>query len=392
MSTDARTVAGILTTGLAAGLATVAAHAGWTFWPGFLAIPLIFIAVVLARGPSGRPALSAPGLGSYSDGIFGNPDASLAGPPISVVLPGVEHECTLPRMLVHSAVDGYDFRFSATVRWRESANVPQVVHNDLAAVARAAIVRRAADVLAVREPGEVALAEVELAGALGARLPDAAGMLEAWAGDVTLTLSDADKERMRRLAEIRKDEEVWEQEREYEKQRRAYLGDDVLKSGGSAVVWALSRKEDAIERAVSLIGPLALLSAAANDTDVAPVFRRLAPPQYQEREEPEPYEAYEAPEFEPAPGSAPRTTRDYVDEFADHLGFPPDLDLRGYFVSNFAAFLRAVDRKEEADNLQRILRVVRDDNPEPGESLPDPDPDPDPGSDPDPYDYDPYEP
>ena len=248
MSTDTKIMGGIVTTGLAGALAAVAASAGWAFWPVFLGIPLVFIAVAMGSQSSVRTRVADSGLGAYTyvDGTFTNGGDPSAGASIPLMLPSIEHTCGLPRMPVPSAVAGYEFRFSATVRWRESANVPQVVHSDPEAVARAVIVRRAFDLLAARDPGEVALAEVELAGALGAKLPDAAGLIEAWAGDVTLTLSDDDKERMRRLAEIRKEEEVWAKEREYEKQRRAYLGDDVLKSAGSAVVWALSDRKSVV--------------------------------------------------------------------------------------------------------------------------------------------------
>ncbi|ACU76351.1 hypothetical protein Caci_7526 [Catenulispora acidiphila DSM 44928] len=377
MSTDTKIVVGVVVTGLSACLAAVAAHVGWSFWPALLGIPLVFAAVAVGSHPGGRSydAKSgddasyngfAPSASSWTDGGL------TVSPPLSVMLPGVEHECPQPRMRLRSAADGYDFRFAATVRWRESANMSPVAHSDLAAVARSAIIRRAADLLASRDPGEVALVEAELAGALGARLSDATGLLEAWAGDVSLTLSDADSERMRRLTEIRKDEQVWESEREYEKHRRAYLGGDVLKSAGSAVVWALARKEDSIERAVDLIGPLALLSAAANDTDVAPVFRHLVAPEFaaQNGHVPSPpdasndYDNYgdDDDHADPEPARAngvPRTTPDYIAEMADHLGFTSS-DHRNLFVGNIVNVLKSMERPDDAESVRRAFYPQQD--------------------------------
>lgn len=366
MSTENKILVGVGTTGLSIGLAAVAAHAGWNFWPAILGIPLVFVAVAAGGRGENRPSDPEP-LPELPDEVSPPfpaqwPDDPFPAPPISSMLPGVTHECELPRMRLRSAADGYDFRFSATVHWREGSNLSQSAHSDLPAVARSAIVRRAADLVAGRDPEEVAFAEAELVGALGMKLPDAAGLIEAWAGNVALKLSEADSERIRRLTEIRKDEQVWESEREYEKHRRAYLGDDVLKSAGSAVVWALSRKEDAIERAVGLIGPLALLSAAANDTEIAPVFRHLVAPEYVAQnghgaaspDVPNTYEDYyPEPDHTPA-RDVPRTTPDYVAEMADHLGFTESTH-RNLFVGNFVNLLKSMERQDEAESVRRAF-------------------------------------
>lgn len=417
MNTDTKILAGVVVTGLSAGLAAVADHAGWSSWPALLGIPLIFVAVAVGSHPSGRSRGEESGPeGSYNV-LPGSPsswtDGTFSASSMSVTLPGIEHECVQPRIPLRSAADGYEFRFSATVHWRESANMSPVVHSDLAAVARGAIVRRAADLLASRAPEEVALAEAELAGALGVKLPDAAGLLEAWAGDVALTLSDADSERMRRLTDIRKDEQLWESEREYERQRRAYLGEDVLKSAGSAVVWALSRKEDSIERAVGLIGPLALLSAAANDTEVAPAFRHLVAPEHVIQNGHAPNSAgvsngYADYHADPEPASADGaawTTSDYVAEMADHLGFTGS-EHRDMFVGNIVNVLKAMERPDDAESVRRAFYRVPDSE-EPlfdaeavngtAATAADVVPEPGPTADPDeryvPYDpYEPYEP
>lgn len=102
--------------------------------------------------------------------------------------------------------------------------------------------------------------------------------MEAHTADVTLTLASADRDRLRKLNDLRKDEEIWEYERQYERNKRRYLGDDVLKSAGNAVVWWLARHEDEIEKAVDMIGPLAQIAAAANDEEVPELFRHLLVP------------------------------------------------------------------------------------------------------------------
>ncbi len=75
-------------------------------------------------------------------------------------------------------------------------------------------------------------------------------------------------------------EDVWERERDHERRKRAYLGDDVLQSTGSAVVWWLAQHDNDVEGAVRLIGALAELSAAANDAEVPELFRYLVPPRH----------------------------------------------------------------------------------------------------------------
>ncbi|GAB1327795.1 hypothetical protein [Streptomyces sennicomposti] len=102
--------------------------------------------------------------------------------------------------------------------------------------------------------------------------------MSALAADVTLILAPADRERLTKLADLRKDEQIWEYERQHERNMRRYLGDDVLKTTGSAVVWWLARHENEIEKAVDMIGPLARISAAANDEEVPELFRHLLVP------------------------------------------------------------------------------------------------------------------
>jgi hypothetical protein len=177
-----------------------------------------------------------------------------------------------------SSTDGYDFLFSATVWWRPIAGHVDRSDSASAALAMSSVVRRAREVVCHEEPARASFARYLLEEELGVPLPDRSGRVTAQATDVTLALSPADRERLRKLNDLRKDEEIWEYERDHERNKRRYLGDDVLKSTGSAVVWWLTRHEDEIEKAVAMIGPLAQISAAANDEEVPELFRHLLVP------------------------------------------------------------------------------------------------------------------
>jgi hypothetical protein len=177
-----------------------------------------------------------------------------------------------------SAADGYDFLFSATVWWRPVPDHADRSDGACPALAVSSVVSRALEVVQREKPDRASLARHLLEGELGVPLPDRSGRVTAQAADVTLTLAPADRERLRKLNDLRKDEEIWEYERQYERNKRRHLGDDVLKSAGSAVVWWLARHEDEIERAVNMIGPLAQIAAAANDEEVPELFRHLLVP------------------------------------------------------------------------------------------------------------------
>lgn len=177
-----------------------------------------------------------------------------------------------------SATDGYDFLFSATVWWRPVLDHAALSDGASPALAESSVVSRALEVVRHEEPGRASFARYLLEGELCVPLPDRSGRVQAMAADVTLALAPADRERLRKLSDLRKDGEVWEYEREHERSKRRYIGDDVLKSAGSAVVWWLARHENEIEKAVEMIGPLAQISAAANDAEVPELFRHLLVP------------------------------------------------------------------------------------------------------------------
>ncbi|TDV57460.1 hypothetical protein [Actinophytocola oryzae] len=174
-------------------------------------------------------------------------------------------------LVLPSANPDYRFLLSANVLWRQHGSA----HLRPDQLAIDAVRERAARFTQGENARDSDLLAPRLAADLSVARPDRTGHLEAWAQDVVLMIPDADRRRLDKLAELRKDEEVWEHERAHEKNKRAYLRDDVLTTTGSAVVWWLARDASRVEEAVGLIGTLARLVAAAQDRDVEPVFQTL---------------------------------------------------------------------------------------------------------------------
>ncbi len=176
-----------------------------------------------------------------------------------------------------SAWPDYEFIFDVMVYWRAVDGPAGPAHVRPGAVAVDMIIRRAAEVASLEEPGMAVRLQHRLNDILGRIESDPSGRIIAWADQVRTTLSDQDWQRLRSLSEIRKDKAVWEHQRRYESDRRDYLTDDVLKSTGSAVVWWLSKNESNVIAAVDLIGTMARLSAVANNQEVPELFRHLLP-------------------------------------------------------------------------------------------------------------------
>jgi hypothetical protein len=162
----------------------------------------------------------------------------------------------------------YHFVFSAIVLWLPVGAASEQT-SGLKDLAVNEIVRRAGDLTQARDPGGTRLIGHELSIALSEPRSDAKGRIQAMAESVQLALPDEDQHRLDKLAAIRKDEEIWEYERRREQSMRRYLGTDVLKDPGSAVVWWLARNDDQLDKAVENISLLAQLSRAANNASTS---------------------------------------------------------------------------------------------------------------------------
>lgn len=159
----------------------------------------------------------------------------------------------------------YFFVFSANVVWTHEGLIEGRPAVNLDALARNAIVRRARDLVRRWDPEYVSLAAHELADTLAEMVPDATGRVRAMAQAVKLSLPEDDRQRLDELATVRKTEAVWEHQRKQEQSLRRYLGDDVLKDPGSAVVWWLARNDESLDGTVERISDLRYLADTANN-------------------------------------------------------------------------------------------------------------------------------
>ncbi|WDO05689.1 hypothetical protein ME763_08455 [Streptomyces murinus] len=183
--------------------------------------------------------------------------------------PPVERtDCQVSQVALPSLWDDYDFVFSATVRWYLLESPGRAPVLNPAGLAAETVLNRARALTEKREPGLASLVQHELGGLLSRMFPDATGQLQAMAENVSVILRPQDQERLDRLAKVRKDKAVWEHQRTYEQSRRQYLGEDVLKNTGSAVVWWLAKNDEHVEKTVADLGLLAQLTSAANDSDI----------------------------------------------------------------------------------------------------------------------------
>ncbi|MFD5769753.1 hypothetical protein ACFWIN_28580 [Streptomyces sp. NPDC127049] len=184
-------------------------------------------------------------------------------------IPPIERwEKVVREVALPSSSPDYDFLVTALVRWMplDAAHGAPVVSGTGLAVD--AVLTRARAITATHAPHRGSLVQHQLAGALGTMEEDPSGRVLAMAENIHVSLSPADRERLEKLATVRKDEAVWEHERKWEQNKRAYLGEDVLASTGSAVVWWLARNDDRVDKAVADIGLLAQLTSVANDEPV----------------------------------------------------------------------------------------------------------------------------
>lgn len=184
-------------------------------------------------------------------------------PPVSASVQGI----ALP-----SAHRDYRFLLHGNVLWRQSGPHASP-HPRPGQLAIDAIRERAALFTEGESPADADLLATRLGTELSFPRPDRTGTLDVWAQDTILTIPEDDRVRLHKIAAVRKDEEVWEYERAYERSKRAYLRDDVLTTTGSAVVWWLAQDTTRVSDTVGLIGTLAQLVGAAQNREVEPLFQ-----------------------------------------------------------------------------------------------------------------------
>jgi hypothetical protein len=273
MTTEDKTLLVALTGGAIGVPAILGLSLGWPWLLLLLVLPLIPFLVRRSMLNQARQdellRFSAP---QVVPQIVAPPELEQAPPPPQFPSEVVS-DVPLP-----SAIPDYDFLFSATVYWREIPGPAGWRHANPAALAIAAIVARATEVTVREPPYRYTMGQFRLNSALGTVLGDGSGLVEAWATHIRLGVSETDLVRLQKMAELRKDEVLWEEERERERNKRAYLANDVLKDTGSAVVWWLARAETDIDlsRTADIVAALARLCAVANNRELPEVLRAEA--------------------------------------------------------------------------------------------------------------------
>ncbi|HWU10096.1 MAG TPA: hypothetical protein VN520_27605 [Streptomyces sp.] len=338
---------GVVVTTLAVGVAL-----GRPLWVWFLLPALIAGALLIDMRVSRAEGTCPPG-----------PDLEepVSEPPAEVPY----QETSIVVVPVQSAVEDCPFLFSASAWWRPAGRFDPSSHGNPAALAATSVLQRVESMTLTENPGRCTFLERSLEGVLGTPALDGSGLVEAFATDIRLVLRPRDQEHLEELDGLRKAIGSWESRRQHERNLREYLGEDVLRSPGNAVVWWMARHDDQIERAVDMIAPLTVLSAAANDEELPEEYRDL----FRGRGRPvegEPMSGFDHPEpgggqtppghgpIRPAAGQEPPA--DLLAAWLDSEGFTEGTDETRVFLDRLARTSDAAGRPEAAENIRRHMR------------------------------------
>lgn len=176
-----------------------------------------------------------------------------------------------------SSLDGIPFAFACTVHWLPQGYGPGTAHAEPSALAVQAVLERARQVTELHHPEDNVAAAHVLASALGHPMPDSTNAVTAWATSIKLTVGEEHRTHLQDLSALRRQRHLEVLRIDNERLVRSYLGEEVLTSVGSTVVWWLAQDRTKVREAVDLIGTLAQLSAAANDAQVDHAFQHLLP-------------------------------------------------------------------------------------------------------------------
>ncbi|MGW1275768.1 hypothetical protein ACWD4V_02250 [Streptomyces tsukubensis] len=347
---------GLLVAVLTLGLGTALS---WPVWIWFL-LPTLLAGVFLVTMGMASDALPR--------GTDGSTDPFGTAPPVEPPY----LESSLLDVPLPSAMADYPFLLSATVWWRTAPRFSPAAHSNPAALALTSVLQRAQYALAAEHPNRCGFLGPWLEGHLGVPVTDESGTVTAFAAGVRVTLRPTDQQRLDEMDDARKSRDLWESRRQHELDRRAYLGEDVLRTPGSAMVWWLSRHEEDIERAVTMIGPLVCLSAAANDREVPEEFRSLYLPCEAAESDPpggfghpDPFDLNADPDHAPdRPLAGHRAASSaHVSALLDEMDLPEGSDERVAFIHRLARVSEASGRPEAADTIRRDLLTHSNDDP-----------------------------
>ncbi|MFF2716565.1 hypothetical protein [Streptomyces sp. NPDC058011] len=343
----------LLSAGLVLAALAVGAALDWPLWLWFLLASLIAAALLIdmrvSRAEGARPTVP-------------DPDESAPEPPAETPY----QETSIVVVPVQSAVEDCPFLFSASVWWRPAGRFALSTHGNPAALAATSVLQRVQSMTLTEDPGRCTFLERSLEGLLGTPALDDSGLVVAFATDVRLVLRPRDQQHLEELDGLRKAMGSWESRRQHERNLREYLGEDVLRSPGNAVVWWMARHDDQIERAVDMIAPLTVLSAAANDEEIPEEYRDLFRGRGKTMEG-EPMSGFDHPE--PGDGQTPAShgpirsaarqeppPNDSLAAWLDGEGFTDGSDETRVFLDRLARMSDAAGRPEAAENIRRHMR------------------------------------
>ncbi|OZM79519.1 hypothetical protein [Pseudonocardia sp. MH-G8] len=309
----------------------------WPTWGSFAAVVVALVGVAAFSVRFLRPE---------------PPVLTLPSPPAPP--PPPPSQATLEPTPVRTAAPDYQLQISATVYWQLRSG-GRDAHEDPDALAKSAVLDRAASALRELAPSDHALAGHRLAATLGIPRTAVDSRTVVWATDVVAAIAPEDANRLAALERLRKDNEVWLLRRDQEMDMRRYLSDDVLTSPGSAVVWWLARHLDEIDGVADRIDPLTRISTVvqgrpasdAHHDEPVPVGTAAGEPVLAAGDEP----------IHRMPSDA-LLARNLLDAL-----FPEQHQGRGIAVQQLARLAEHQwNRGDLADEIRRIEDVPYDDN------------------------------
>ncbi|MGW1842680.1 hypothetical protein [Streptomyces sp. NPDC001966] len=347
----------LLSASLLIAVLTMGAALDWPIWVWFL-LPALCAGALLIdmRVPSRETGSSAQA-----------PEPCEAAPERPAERPYKETSVVV--VPVESAVADCPFLFSATVWWRLADEDGSWRHGNPAALASTSVLRRVQRMTSTEHPNRCTFLEHSMEGVLGMAAPDDEGLVVAFATDIRLVLRQKDQEHLDELDGLRKAAGTWESRRQHERNVREYLGDDVLRSPGSAVVWWMARHDDQIERAVEMIAPLTVLSATANDQEIPEKYRDLFQ-MYGSPPDEDPTGGFDHPEpivEETVPGDdsdwptadQQPSMSDQLSSWMESMGIDEGSVEGTAFLRRLAQMSDAAGRPEAAENIRRKTRGER---------------------------------
>lgn len=368
LNSDQRTTLRVLSIGAAVVWVILGLSMGWPLW---LWIGLAVVSLVAP--PLANTVLAERALRAGARQSAPSDEEYVPTRPSPPPEPPQPQQYPVRDVLLQSNREDYQFIFACTVLWVPHRQDHGFRHANPGALAAKAILEEAAKATSTLHPRDTSWAEHLLASALGSPRVDQSGLVQAWANQVTVRLSNADTDRLNQLDEVRKDEDVWEGKCSYERKVRTYLSEDVLTTPGNAVVWWLAnprtdekaRVQDAVHQIDNLRQLTQLAMGSANPTS-----------------EYDPQYALPLGDFQPPTGSSGRpwvvaeppsgdgdepgvSLRERARKLVEQL---PDDAQRDLFARQFADLLETQGHPEAADEIRQRFDAPSTDSSPPRET------------------------